>query len=92
MAHRPTWQLSVPTERKPRGKVRALLRAGAVAVGSVVAVGPLAACNYKGCRYDTGICEGFDRPDGGIPDLAGPDLSAVPHDLGAPDDGGAGHD
>ncbi|MCU1281409.1 MAG: hypothetical protein JWM53_4955 [bacterium] len=74
--------------------MRALLRAGAVAVGSVVAVGPLAACNYKGCGYDTNICRGFDRPDGGIPDLGGTDLSAAPPaDLaGAPDDGGEGHD
>jgi hypothetical protein len=88
MNHRPTWKLiTPPPPRRPRGKVRELLRAGAVAVGSVVAVGPLAACNYKGCRYDS--C--FERPDGGIPDLGPIDLgAAAPHDLASTGDGGKG--
>lgn len=92
MAHRPTWRLVEPAARRPRGKVRALLRAGAVAVGSVVAAGPLAACNYKSCRYEPAFCE-FDRPDAGIPDLGGGDSSALPPaDLGGAADDGGGHD
>jgi hypothetical protein len=90
MPHRPKWTLVDPPPRKPRGKVRELLRAGAVAIGSVVAVGPLAACNYKGCRYDEGGC--YERPDFTVPDLAPGDLGA-PSDLAkGAGDGGEEHD
>jgi hypothetical protein len=85
MADRPTWKLTDVPAPRPRGKVRRLLTAAGIAIGSVCGIGPLAACNYKGCRYDDGSC--YERPDSGVPDLAGVDMAGSVHndDLGGHD-------
>jgi hypothetical protein len=92
MPHRPSWTLEPAPPTRPRGKVRRLLTASAIAIGSVCGVGPLAACNYKGCRYDDATCQPFPKPnlDLAAPPSPPPDLTAPGDDL-AGDDGG-GHD